>query len=432
MRATMKHIIRLSIRLSASAFLAMNLAGCAVNPVTGKQEMIIDSVAQDIATGTQNYGPSQQSQGGQYVVDRGLTVYVNQVGKKLAAVSDAPNLPYEFVVLDNDVPNAWALPGGKLAINRGLIVQLEDEAQLAAVLSHEIVHAAARHAASAKTQQMVVGAGALLAGAVIANKKPEYGALAVGALAVGANAWNSKYSRDHESQSDKYGIKYMVKAGYDPQAAVELQELFVRMFDKQEPSWLEGMFASHPPSRDRVAANKAELAKYPKGGARNKEAFQRALAQLKQDKTAYINYEDAVKAAKAKQYDKALSLVDGSIHQQPKENLFWELKGKLLLQKDQNKEAIPALDKAINANPNFFRPYIYRGMAYKELGNRSFAERDLVTSQRLLPTQEASEQLGEIALAKGDINNARAYFQQVAEGGGEAGERAKAKLAQLQ
>lgn len=424
----MKHIKR----ILTCAILATGLTACAVNPVTGKKEMIIDSVQQDIAAGQQNYGPSQQSQGGKYVVDPGLTAYVSQVGKKLAAVSDVPNLPYEFVVLNNDTPNAWAMPGGKLAINRGLLVQLEDEAQLAAVLGHEIVHAAARHGASAKTQQMVVGAGALLAGVAIANKKPEYGILAVGALAVGANAWNSKYSRDHESDSDKYGIKYMVKAGYDPQAAVELQELFVRMFDKQEPSWIEGMFASHPPSRDRVAANRAEITKYPKGGNRNKEAFQRALGQLKKDKDAYKTYEDAMKAAKSKQYDKALSLVDNSIQQQPKENLFWELKGQLLLQQDRNKEAIPALDKAIAANPNFFRPYMYRGMAYKELGNSANAERDLIASQRLLPTQEASEQLGEIALAKGDRNTARAYFQQVAAAGGEAGERAKARLAQIQ
>jgi len=420
------------IRLSTSALVAMSLVSCAVNPVTGKQEMIFDSVAQDIATGTQNYVPSQQSQGGQYVVDPALTTYVNRVGKKLAAVSDMPDLPYEFVVLNNDVPNAWAMPGGKLAINRGLLVQLEDEAQLAAVLGHEIVHAAARHGASAKSQQMVVGAGALLAGVAIANKKSEYGVLAVGALAVGANAWNSKYSRDHESEADKYGIKYMSKAGYDTQAAVELQELFVRMFEKQDPGWLEGLFASHPPSRDRVTANKAEAAKYPQGGVRNKEAFQRALSQLKRDKDAYTNYEEAMKTAKAKQYDKALSLVENSIKQQPKENLFWELKGQLLLQKDQDKEAIPALDKAIAANPNFFRPYIYRGMAYKELGNTNLAERDLVASQKLLPTQEASEQLGDIALAKGDRNTARAYYQQVVSGGGEAGERAKAKLTRLE
>jgi beta-barrel assembly-enhancing protease len=423
----MQHLMRL---LTCTA-LACGFMGCAVNPVTGKQQMIIDSPAQDIATGTQNYVPSQQSQGGQYVVDKGLTAYVNHVGKKLAAVSDVPDLPYEFVVLNNDVPNAWAMPGGKLAINRGLLVQLEDEAQLAAVLGHEIVHAAARHGASAKTQQTLIGAGVMLAGVAVATKKPEYAILAVGALGVGANAWNSKYSRDHETEADLYGIKYMVKAGYDPKAAVELQELFVRMFDKKDSGWLEGLFSSHPPSRDRVAANQAELSRYPSGGARNKAAFDQALAQVLKDKNAYKNYEESMKAAKDKHYDKALGLVESAIEQQPKENLFWEMKGKLLLQQEKNKEAVPALDKAIAANPNYFRPYIYRGMAYKELGNSNLAERDLIASQRLLPTQIATEQLGDIALAKGNRNAAATYYQQAMQGGGESGERAKAKLAQM-
>jgi len=424
----MKHLFR----LFSGLVIAASLVGCAVNPVTGQKQLMIDSTAQDIAAGTQNYVPSQQSQGGQYVVDKELTAYVNMVGRKLAAVSDVPNLPYEFVVLNNDVPNAWAMPGGKLAINRGLLVYLEDESQLAAVLGHEIVHAAARHGASAKTQQVLIGAGAVLAGVAIASKKPEYAVLAVGALGVGANAWNSKYSRDHESEADKYGIKYMVKAGYDPQGAVELQELFVRMFDKQDAGFIDGLFASHPPSRDRVVANRTEVAKYPNGGAHNKEAFQRALAQVKHDKNAYKNYEDSMKAAKDKQYDKALSLVDSAIEQQPKENLFWEMKGKLLLQQDKNQEAVTALDKSIQTNPNFFRPYIYRGMAYKELGNTNLAERDLVSSQRLLPTQMATEQLGDIALAKGNPSAAAAYYQQVIQGGGDGAESAKAKLAKLQ
>lgn len=419
-------------RLFVCLLLVAGVSGCAVNPVTGKQELIMDSVDQDIATGTQNYAPSQQAQGGKYVVDPGLTAYVNQVGRKLAAVSDAPNLPYEFVVLNNDVPNAWAMPGGKLAINRGLLVSLEDEAQLAAVLGHEIVHAAARHGASAKTQQLLVGAGVALTGIAIASKKPEYAILAVGAMGVGATAWNSKYSRDHETQSDIYGIKYMVKAGYDPQAAVELQELFVRMFDKGDSNWLEGLFASHPPSADRVMVNRAEVAKYPKGGARNREAFQRALAQVKKDKEAYKTYEDSLKAAKAKDYGHAMSLVDNAIAQQPRENLFWEMKGKILLQQDKDRESIPAFDKAIAANPDFFRPYLYRGMANKELGNITQAERDLTTSQRLLPTEDAAEGLGDIALAKGNRSAAASYYQQVVSGGGANAERAKSKLAKLQ
>ena len=100
----------------------------------------------------------RQVEGGDFDVLPELTTYVNGVGQKLAAVSDR-KLPYEFVVLDNSVPNAWALPGGKIAVNRGLLTELTSEAELAAVLGHEIVHAAARHGAKAQERGVLMQAG---------------------------------------------------------------------------------------------------------------------------------------------------------------------------------------------------------------------------------------------------------------------------------
>lgn len=102
-------------------------AACSTNPVTGESQFSIISPAQEIEIGQKNYGPYQQQQGGAYSVDKGLTTYVSRVGQALAKVSDDTSLPYEFVVLNNDVPNAWALPGGKIAINRGLLILLDDE-----------------------------------------------------------------------------------------------------------------------------------------------------------------------------------------------------------------------------------------------------------------------------------------------------------------
>lgn len=418
-------------RLIVTSLLLIGLAGCSVNPVTGKEEFILGGVDQDIAIGAQQYVPSQQSQGGRYVVDPELSIYVNQVGKKLAAVSGNPGLPYEFVVLNNDVPNAWALPGGKMAINRGLLVHLNDEAQLAAVLGHEIVHAAARHGAAQQTKGTLVNAGVMLAGVAASSQDSQYGTLALGALGVGANAWMSKYSREHELQADKYGIDYMVKAGYDPMGAVELQQTFVKFSNGQESGWLEGLFASHPPSQERVEANRRMAANHP-GGARNKAAFDRAMAQLRKDGKAYDNYQAAIKATNDKSYDKALGLVEQSIKQQPKENLFWELKGQLLVNQNKGAAAITAFDRSIQANPEFFRAYVYRGLTQKQLGNNAKAEQDLLNSQRLLPTQTASYHLGELALAKGDRGQATTYFQQAAQGGGDLGEAAKGQLAKLQ
>ena len=411
--------------------LLMTVTGCVTNPVTGKSQISLMSPEQEVASGAQNYVPAQQSQGGQYTVDPGLTTYVQSVGKKLAAVSDRPDLPYEFVVLNNDVPNAWAMPGGKLAINRGLLVYLEDEAQLASVLGHEIVHAAARHGAQQQTQNVLLGGAVLIAGVAISEKKPEVGALGMGALAVGAQAWQAKYGRGHELQSDEVGIKYMAKAGYDAQAAVELQEIFVKLSEGRNSGFIEGLFASHPPSQERVDKNKITAAKYP-GGVRNKEAFQRAMAQVNKDKKAYENYQKAQKLAGEKKYIDAQGYVDQSIAQQPKENLFWEMKGQLLLQQKKTGEAIGAFDKAIQANPKYFKPYALRGIAYYEDGKRDLAEKDLTTSQRYLPTQIATYYLGEISLAKGNKSQAAQYFQQAAQGGGEIGEAAKGKLERIQ
>ena len=140
------------------------LAGCSVNPVTGERELVLMSTAQEIEMGRQSYVPMQQSQGGQYDIDPELTAYVRNVGVKVASQSGV-NLPYEFVVLNNSVPNAWALPGGKIAINRGLLTELESEAELAAVLGHEAVHAAARHSAQSMERGMFLQ-GALVAAGV--------------------------------------------------------------------------------------------------------------------------------------------------------------------------------------------------------------------------------------------------------------------------
>ena len=167
--------------LLISAF--VSLAGCAVNPVTGDREFMMVSSEQEISIGVQNYAPMLQSQGGAYDVDPVLTEYVRSVGNKLAAVSDV-QLPYEFTVLNSSVPNAWALPGGKIALNRGLLTEMNSEAELAAVLGHEIVHAAARHTA----QQ--ISRGQLLQGLVLATSvathDSSYGDFAVGGASVAA------------------------------------------------------------------------------------------------------------------------------------------------------------------------------------------------------------------------------------------------------
>jgi predicted Zn-dependent protease len=406
------------------------LAGCAVNPVTGDRQLSLMSAEQELAIGRQHYVPSQQSQGGRYVVDPELNVYINQVAQRLAAQSGR-QLPYEVVVLNSHIPNAWALPGGKMAVNRGLLMHLEDEAQLASVLGHEIVHAAASHGATQASRNMLLTAGLTVAGVAAASRESDYAALAVGALGVGAMAWQARYSREHELEADRYGIEYMRAVGYDPMGAVELQQTFVKLSEGRQSNWLDGMFASHPPSQDRVDANRRMAQQHP-GGMRNKAAFDRAMTRLRRDKPAYDSYEQALKAAGEKNYTQAMGLVESAIKHQPRENLFWELKGRLLMQEEKEKEAIAAFDRSVQANPEFFRPYVYRGVLHKKQGNSAQAEQDLLASRKLLPTQLGSYYLGELAQEQGRRDEAIGYYQEAVQGGGEIGEAAKGKLATLQ
>ena len=260
------------------------LAGCSVNPVTGKREMVLMSTAQEVELGKQNYAPMQQSQGGAYDVDPELSAYVQRVGQKVASQSGV-NLPYEFVVLNNSVPNAWALPGGKIAINRGLLTELESESELAAVLGHEAVHAAARHTAQQQTRAMLLQVGVM--GTAIAASDSDYGGLIVGGANVLAQAGLARYGRKAELQSDAYGMQYMAKSGYDPQGAVDLQETFVRLSEGRRSDWLSGLFASHPPSQERVRANIATASTLPAGGLRGEAEFQTVMRKTHALKPAY-------------------------------------------------------------------------------------------------------------------------------------------------
>ena len=177
------------------------ISACGTNPVTKKREFQIVSESQEISIGKQNYGPTRQSQGGDYILDPELTAYVQSIGNKLAAVSDR-QLPYEYAIINDSTPNAWAMPGGKIAFNRGLLYELNNEAELAAVMGHEMVHAAARHGAKGMER------GLFLQGAMIAvgigAQNTDYSKLIVGGAQVGAQLVTSKYGRDAKSESDLY------------------------------------------------------------------------------------------------------------------------------------------------------------------------------------------------------------------------------------
>ena len=419
----MRHIVIMA------AIGAAFLSGCAVNPVTGKTELMTVSTASEIQMGQQNYAPMQQSQGGIYDVDPELTRYVAGVGARLAAQSPV-ELPYQFVVLNNSVPNAWALPGGKIAINRGLLTELESEAELAAVLGHEVVHAAARHTARQISRGMLLQG--LVVATAVASSDSDYGNLAVGGAGLAAQLVTMKYGRDAELESDFYGMQYMSKAGYDPKGAITLQKTFVRLSDGRRADWLSGLFASHPPSQERVNANIATVASLPAGGKTGSEEFQRVMQKTRAAKPAYEAYDEGRKALAAKKKDEALTFANKALSLFPAEAHFHALRGDIRLVNDEYDMAVTNYDRAIERRDGFFYYPLQRGLAKKELGQLDGAVTDLEKSIQLLPTAPAHYALGGIAQQRGNLPEAIRHYRVVAEAGGEYGKAATAALVKLE
>ncbi|MFO7760603.1 MAG: M48 family metalloprotease [Thermodesulfobacteriota bacterium] len=404
------------------------LTGCAVNPVTGERELALLSPQREVDIGKKQYLPSIQMQGGPYAVNPEINSYVQKVGRKLAAISSR-DLPYEFAVINNSVPNAWALPGGKIAVNRGLLFELENEAELAAVIGHEIVHAAARHGAKQVERGLLIQGGVMAAG--LAVKDSDYAHLAVGGAQLAAQLINQKYSREAEIEADYYGMRYMAEAGYDPEAAVSLQKKFIKLADAKKSSWLEGLFSSHPPSRQRLEANKKTARELRAGGLIFKERYQQKIAPIREKAPAYVAYDQGLIALKKGNLDKAAELADKALEVEPEEGKFYGLQGDILAARHNYQQALEAYDRGIYQPGEFFELYLQRGLVRKKLGRTGEAEIDFQKSLELLPTAVAYNELGRLALAENKSQKAKEYFRQAAASQSRAGKEALSSLIRL-
>ena len=219
---------------------ALILPGCAINPVTGENQFMLMKPAQDIEIG-KKYGPLLEKELGGKIEDEALCQYIDSVGRKIARASHSPNLKFTFSPVNDEMLNAMALPGGHIIITRGMLEKIETEAQLASILGHEAVHVTARHTAAAMSRQ--IGMEILLAAAI--SQTSSQGAATAAQL--GSQLVGLKYSRDDEREADKYGMDYMVKAGYDPMGMVETMDIL----DKENKIRPVEFFSTHPSPENR-------------------------------------------------------------------------------------------------------------------------------------------------------------------------------------
>lgn len=235
---------------------ALALAGCAQNPVTGQQDFVMMSEAQEISLGRQADADVRK----QYKVypNPALQAYVDRVGQNLAKHSHRSNLRYRFTVLDSPEINAFALPGGYIYITRGIMAYLNSEAEMAAVLGHEIGHVTARHGVRQQSASQAANIGISIASILV----PELNNQAFHDMSnLLGGALLSGYGREHELESDRLGAQYLARTAYDPQAMIRVvgvlknQELFDAEIAKQEgrePRRYHGTFATHPDNDTRL------------------------------------------------------------------------------------------------------------------------------------------------------------------------------------
>ncbi len=218
----MKSIHKLAVMLILGVM--MGLTGCSVNPATGQRQLNAISTSQEISMGAQAAPQFIQSYGGE-VPSANVRNYVTEMGNKLVNVCERPDLPWEFTIVDSSVLNAFALPGGKVFLSRGLAEKLTNEAQLAGVIGHEIGHVTAQHIGQQMTRAMIIqgiGVGLAVAGDQTDNQTLKV--LGVGATA-GGTVYMLKFGRDQESQADELGVRYMTKVGYNPMGQVQVMQV---------------------------------------------------------------------------------------------------------------------------------------------------------------------------------------------------------------
>jgi predicted Zn-dependent protease len=245
-RLTRRQAMWLLSASSGAAALA-SLQGCAQSPVTGQTIVVGMSEAQERAIDAQ-VAPHQFSQDLGAIQDEPVNRYLSELGQTLHRQSHRPDMPYSYRVLNANYVNAYTFPGGAMGVTRGIMVDLKDEAELAALLGHEIAHVNARHAAQRQGQAMV--AQAAVVGLNVAAQGSRWGGLVGLGSQIGASALLASYSRDNEREADALGQEYMVRGGYPAQGMTRLHQLLVDQ-EKSSPGLLSTMFSSHPMSDER-------------------------------------------------------------------------------------------------------------------------------------------------------------------------------------
>lgn len=398
------------------------LNGCATNPVSGHKQLIFMSESGEVQVDQEN-SPHQISADYGAVQDTDLNRYVSSVGNQLAALSHRPDMPYSFRVVNAVYVNAYAFPGGTIAVSRGMLANMDSESELAAVLGHEIGHVCSRHAAQQYTTGMLGSAVVTAAAMIVQQKKKEYAGLVSGLGAVASGALLARYSRADERAADALSLEYMTKGGYNPAGCISLMDM-LRKTEKEKPNVIEMLFATHPMSEERYqTAGRAVAEKYQaqKDYPLNKERFHEKTAHLRAMKNAIVQMQNGEKAAASGNYDSAVSSFQAALKEAPQDYAGLLMLARCFLAKKNAAEAEKYACSARAVYPQEPQALHVLGMAKIQLRQYEAAYNNFSEYERMLPGNPntvfykgyALEGLGQRA---GAAQHYQSFLRQVNEG----------------
>lgn len=258
------------LRIAAAGLLIVTLSGCAENPVTGRQNLVLMSANEEIRAGREADAEIRKEYG--VYNNAALQQYVDRVGQRVARTSHRGDLTYRFTVLDSPEINAFALPGGYVYVTRGMLAYLNTESELAAVLGHEIGHVTARHAVQQQSAATAANLGIMLGSIFLPELRSQAAQTLLGAV---GGSILSGYGREHELEADRLGAEYLARSGYNPQAMIRVigilkdQEAFDAEVARQEgraPRRYHGVFDTHPRNDTRLQQLVADANRFSQGG----------------------------------------------------------------------------------------------------------------------------------------------------------------------
>ncbi|MCI5051796.1 MAG: M48 family metalloprotease [Simkaniaceae bacterium] len=396
-----------------AAAITLTVSGCLATGYKGTSTALTTAVNQLEAVKANEilFHWHQQKSGGLYTTHPSLARYINKVGSRLARVSDFPKLPYEFVIVNDPAPHAIAFLSGKIAINRGLLLQLENEAELAAVLAQNIALSP------------------LLYKGIQENKFPLFAQSSSSLKKIILQQLEYQpLPFETELELDAKAVEYLSRAGYEPKALLSLH--FKLMGAKQKIKSFRGL-SIHPYSDKRINATTKLLQGYNEGGYFGSSTYQEAIKPLKNTESAYDLLEKGMLARENEDFEGALGKAEGGLTIEPLEVNLHLLKGQAQMYSNRFENALHAFNRAIQLDPEYYRSFLERGILFFQEEKYTDAIEDLEASYKLLPSQEAAYFLAKAHKQLGEIDMARNYFQEITNYQSEFGQKAQEELEAL-